>query len=132
MLNKTNVRLTQADVALLNAYDWPGNIRELENVIERAVILSRNGRLVFELPGSLQVKPVENPNPGITGIESQVKTREELNREERNNIITALQQTAGKVFGKDGAAQLLQMQPTTLASKIKRLGIDRTRYKTSA
>jgi formate hydrogenlyase transcriptional activator len=60
-----------------------------------------------------------------------IKTRRELHQQERDNIVHALQQTNGKVFGEDGAAQLLQMRPTTLASKIKRLAIDRTQFKTS-
>ncbi|MDY6943529.1 MAG: sigma 54-interacting transcriptional regulator [Pseudomonadota bacterium] len=127
-LNKPSVRLSRADMERLNQYHWPGNIRELQNVIESAVILSRNGRMVFQLPRhafdvneTIMEERVIEP--------ADVKTRQELQKEERENIVSALKQTGGKVFGKDGAAALLQMRPTTLASKIKRMRIDRAGIK---
>lgn len=128
-LNKTDHHLTRADMARLEQYHWPGNIRELQNVLERAVILSRNGRLIFELPASNpdEAAGVETAGPQI----SPLKTREELQQLERNSIVHALRQCQGKVFGKDGAASMLQMRPTTLASKIKRLQIDRAAFKQS-
>ena len=128
-INKSDVRMTQSDIKLLKLYDWPGNIRELENVIERAVILSRNGRLVFELPQARQPQSANDWHTKEDKEERVIKTRKQLHLEERNNIISALQQTHGKVFGDDGAAQLLQMRPTTLTSKIKRHGIDRNQFK---
>ena len=126
-LNKSNIRLTQSDINLLKAYQWPGNIRELENVIERAVILSRNGRLLFELP---ELLTENSKNETLEHVhQPRYKTYEELKIDEKHNIVSALWQTKGKVFGEDGAAMLLQMRPTTLASKIKRLKIDRNQFK---
>lgn len=129
-LNKPDVRLTQGDIELLKNYSWPGNIRELQNVIERAVIVSQRGRLKFDLPDSsynrgaaLSTKNnLENDN------EIKVLTKGQLMTQERENIINALRHSKGKVFGTDGAAEKLGMKPTTLASKIKRYNLDKSNY----
>jgi transcriptional regulator with GAF, ATPase, and Fis domain len=94
-------------------YSWPGNIRELQNVIERAVILSRGGTLHFQLQESAansrrQVVPV--PTTQKQCLESQ-----------RATIKAAL----AKSGGKSGAAELLGLRPTTLSSRIAALGIKR-------
>ena len=127
-INKTDIRLTKADMERLMQYDWPGNIRELENVIERAVILANNGRLVFELPTADSV-PEAIPKEQIQNERLAIRTYHDLANEERNNIIAALKSTGGKVFGVDGAAELLEIRPTTLASKIKRLRIKPAEFK---
>ena len=125
-LNKTGVMLSKADIERLMQYDWPGNIRELENVIERAVILANHGRLVFELPGSSisESMPKQQQDHRLA-----VKTYSDLANEERNNIIIALKSSGGKIFGEGGAAELLEIRPTTLASKIKRLRIKPADFK---
>ncbi len=125
-LNKTGVLLSKADIERLMQYDWPGNIRELENVIERAVILANHSRLVFELPGSRisESIPIQQQDD-----RPAVKTYSDLANEERNNIIVALKFSGGKVFGEGGAAELLEIRPTTLASKIKRLRIEPADFK---
>jgi transcriptional regulator with GAF, ATPase, and Fis domain len=127
-INKTDIRLTKADMERLMQYDWPGNIRELENVIERAVILANNGRLVFELPTADSV-PEAIPKEQIQHERLAIRTYHDLANEERNNIIAALKSTGGKIFGVDGAAELLEIRPTTLASKIKRLRIKPAEFK---
>jgi transcriptional regulator with GAF, ATPase, and Fis domain len=111
--------LTRENVQELTSYDWPGNVRELQNVIERAVILSRGGPLRFDLDESAR------PSVGETDHPASVSPREQLLELERRNIIEALQKTRGKIYGPDGAAELLGMRPTTLSSKIAALGIKR-------
>jgi transcriptional regulator with GAF, ATPase, and Fis domain len=99
----------------LLAYEWPGNVRELENLIERAVILTSGSELEFGdwLRGSL------------TGPDSSQDL--DLDDVQKNHIVRVLRLTAGKVSGKGGAAELLGLKPTTLESRMKKLGIQRTR-----
>jgi transcriptional regulator with GAF, ATPase, and Fis domain len=109
-----HVPLTQSDVELLASYAWPGNVRELQNVIERAVIISQ-GR-------PLQVDVVLGPC-GIklhsAAVRASVLSKDEMKRRERENILKALETAHGKVYGADGAAAILGMKPTTLASRMK-------------
>jgi len=111
--------LTENSARRLKAYDWPGNVRELQNVIERAVITSREGRLNLDraLPESSPVAPPTSA--------TAVLTTTELRQLERQNILRALDACGGRVAGKDGAAQLLGMSPSTLTSRMKSLGIKR-------
>ncbi len=116
-MNRRPPKLSAAAARELAAQDWPGNVRELQNTIERAVILAQNGPLVFDAPAAPSPKPaLEN---------ATVFTRTDLKQRERESITAALAQTAGKIFGPDGAAALLHMKPTTLASRIKALGLRR-------
>ncbi len=121
-MNRSPPRLTQASLRQLLSHDWPGNVRELQNAVERAVILSRRGPLRFDLPDSTSADRRGSPPP-----EPLLLRREDLRRQERDSIAVALQRTGGKIFGPDGAAELLGMKPTTLASRIKALGISRPR-----
>jgi transcriptional regulator with GAF, ATPase, and Fis domain len=104
----------------LTAYDWPGNVRELQNAVERAVIITQAGPLQFDLP---KAAPVEETKAAAQAALPSLLTREELKLQERENIVLALRQVDGKVFGPGGAAEMLGMKPTTLASRIKALGI---------
>ncbi len=113
--------LTAANVRALEAYHWPGNARELRNVIERAVITAGDGRLRFEPLLTLQARPRPRPRAD----EAEVFSDEEMLRFQRTNIERALEQTGGKVYGEAGAARLLGIKPTTLASRMKKLGISR-------
>lgn len=119
--------MTQAALSQLAAHGWPGNVRELQNVIERAVILSQRGPLRFHLEPSERREMRSRP-PDTLSAQRPV-TREELKRQERENIIQALRLTNGKVFGSNGAAVLLGMKPTTLASRIAALGLKGTRQR---
>jgi formate hydrogenlyase transcriptional activator len=88
--------------------------------MERAIILSRNGRLDFDLPDA----PVAHKaSPKQAGVSAAVLTEADMRKQERDNIVFALRQCAGKVSGKGGAAELLEMKPTTLASRITAFGI---------
>ena len=121
---KSDLRLSEGDVRRLMQYDWPGNVRELQNVIERASILAQNGRLRIDLPvqqGGAEL-PAASRRPK-NGAPPAIMTDDEMREYERNNILAALKASAGKVFGKNGAAELLAIRPTTLASRIKSLGI---------
>jgi transcriptional regulator with GAF, ATPase, and Fis domain len=112
--------LTLASAQRLQQYHWPGNVRELQHVIERAVITSTGGRLNIELPAPVKVTPVRDA-PVID--HSGVLTDAQVRKLEADNIQRALKAATGKVSGPGGAAQLLGMKPTTLASRIKALGI---------
>ena len=135
-LNCPKVQLTDQALSQLMAYHWPGNIRELHNVIERAVILSQRGPLRIDLvlepseplarssPArfAAQVKEAREDSSG-----SRVLSRAELARLERDNTIAALEQSGWRISGLGGAADILGVKPTTLASRLKRFGIERRR-----
>ena len=122
-MNRPSPPFTKTQAAQLTAHDWPGNVRELQNVIERAVILAQGGSLQFELAAAA---PAELISTTTQPTESaKLLTRDELKRHERVSIVAALKQTDGRVFGADGVAELLGMKPTTLASRIKALGISK-------
>jgi DNA-binding NtrC family response regulator len=101
----------------LSAYDWPGNIRELEHVIERNAILCK-GNFIQEL--YLQASSSIRSEAGFT-----IKTWEE---HEKEYILYVLAKCNGRVSGAKGAAQALGIPPTTLESKMKKLGIKRQHY----
>jgi transcriptional regulator with GAF, ATPase, and Fis domain len=122
-LGRPKPRLTLADAQRLQRYGWPGNVRELQHVIERAVILSEGDRPVIELPADpAAASPQSRPSP-LRDHGDRVLTDAEVRRLEADNIRAALSRTAGKVSGPGGAAELLGIRPTTLASRIKALGL---------
>jgi transcriptional regulator with GAF, ATPase, and Fis domain len=122
-MNRPAPRFTKAHAEQLTAHDWPGNIRELQNTVERAVILAQSGPLHFELPTN--DAPRSSPAKMAHGETTSILTREDWKRHERESITAALKQSGGKVFGPGGAAELLNMKPTTLASRLKALGIEK-------
>jgi formate hydrogenlyase transcriptional activator len=119
-------RLTRAGIAKLQSYDWPGNIRELRNVIERAVIISRGGALDFDLPVADAPPPPPRFAPQeANGIEPEFLTEPEIQRRDRENLLLVLQKSDWKIKGADGAAELLGVKPTTLLSRMKKMGLKR-------
>jgi len=107
---------------LLQSYPWPGNIRELQNVIERSVIVCETEN--FSVDESwLSRRPVEN--------EVQVELYEKLAAQEKVMIESALRECGGRVSGPSGAASRLGIPGSTLESKIKSLKIDKNRFKTA-
>ncbi len=121
-MNRPEPQVSRAGLDELTSYRWPGNVRELQNTVERAVILWQQGPLTFDLPASPPPEhSVQPANPAVSGL----VTRDELKRQERETIINTLKRTNGKVSGPGGAAALLGVNPSTLASRITALGINR-------
>ncbi len=125
-LNRPVPRLTEANVNALQSYDWPGNVRELQNVLERAVIVERGKTLAFDLPMTTRtieaaVDPVRATDPSAL----RIMTERELRQLERENLLVALKRTDWKLYGPDGTAALLGVNPTTLASRLKKFGLHR-------
>lgn len=105
----------------LMQYDWPGNIRELENLVERSVLLATGNRINEVVIPETQGEENKKEDPG------RIKTIEE---NERDHIITALRKCNGKISGAGGAADLLSIPVSTLNSKIKKHGIKKEHYYT--
>jgi transcriptional regulator with GAF, ATPase, and Fis domain len=125
-MNRPLPRLSRANIGQLSAHSWPGNVRELQNAVERAVILAHDGELRFDLrscESSLAASSLRREMP--VAPRTEVATRDDWKRRERENIMRALQQAGGKVSGPGGAAELLGMRPTTLSSRLKAMGITR-------
>jgi PAS domain S-box-containing protein len=122
-LNHPQPKFSQANMNQLQSYDWPGNVRELQNVIERAIITSQSNKLRFDLPAGKVTQETSAPTRKGKEKAARILTFEEIKQLDRDNILAALEQTGGKVFGSGGAAELLETRPTTLASRIKRLGL---------
>jgi transcriptional regulator with GAF, ATPase, and Fis domain len=105
-------RLSQGSLSRLQRYDWPGNIRELQNVIERACVLAK-GQLV------------DVPDPAPAARQRRVWHAVTLEEAEEAHIGRTLEQTGWRIEGPGGAAELLGLRPSTLRSRIKKLGIRR-------
>lgn len=121
-------RLTQLHVQELQGYDWPGNVRELQNVIERAVILAKGSQFQFDLPRTMERgNPLPHSLPATELNATDEPSLDELTAREREILMAALQRTNWKIYGADGAAALLRIKPTTMASKMKRLNLRKSR-----
>ncbi len=114
---KRTRRVEKRTATLLESYHWPGNIRELQNVIERAIILCDSDTFVVE-EAWLQLE-----------AEPRVGLQPSLINQERELIAAALAETRGRISGPDGAARMLGVPRTTLEYKIKSLRIDKYRYR---
>jgi len=98
-------------------YHWPGNVRELQNAIERALILSRGRPLTFDEPGITVSNPIKTvPPTNGAGVQ-------DFNQAVTKIITQALEQTGGRIEGDKGAAKLLNLNPATLRTKMRKLGI---------
>ena len=104
--------IPQKDVEALQAYPWPGNVRELRNVTERAMIITTGPVLLLDVPKIAQ------------SCTDQSVTLEEV---EKRHIIEALKTTGWRVSGKEGAAEILGINPKTLESRMQRLGIQKNK-----
>jgi len=121
---KNITRINKETLELLQSYSWPGNIRELQNVIERSMILCETDTFSIDeswlpqqpLPATEPKHPIELPRRLIA--------------QERNMIEAALKESGGRVFGPTGAADKLGIPRSTLESKIRSLNIDKNRFKT--
>lgn len=123
--------ISEAAKKRLKGYSWPGNVRELQNVIERAVITSRDGSINLDraLPEtSMEEASEAAPVPQtLSPVPRRILPIHELQQLERENILRALESSGWRVAGKDGAATMLGINPSTLNSRIRALGIQRPR-----
>jgi DNA-binding NtrC family response regulator len=117
-MGKTITSIPDETMQALVRWRWPGNIRELENFLERAVILTR-GPVLYVPMAELEMN--EDPQQA----EDQNPTLQEADRE---HILRVLRETKGQIGGDDGAAARLGLKRTTLNSKMKKLGIERSDY----
>ena len=123
-LGREPLRITQSQAAILEGQEWPGNIRELKNVMERAVILSPGGRLRLDLALSdVSAEKRLATTPSAEEV-SEFVTVTEFRELEKANLIAALQHANWIIWGPDGAAELLGMKPSTLAYQMKTFGIE--------
>ena len=119
-----NIRsIDKKTLDLLQAYDWPGNIRELQNVIERSVILSSSE--VFAVDESWLSKQSVRPRPRVAAL----APAQGAPRSERETIEAALAECRGRVGGSSGAAAKLGVPPSTLDHRIKALNINKAQFK---
>src|SRR5581483_5448729 len=114
----------------LVAYPWQGNIRELQNIIERAVVLSNGATLTIDsemLAGGDEprLEPPAPPIPQAAQAEAAPPSFVSLDEAERRYIANVLQQTRGVIEGPAGAAKILNLNPNTLRSRMKKLGVTR-------
>ena len=119
-------KLRRRHVIELQQYHWPGNIRELQNIVERAVICSRTGPLDFQLPQSDVEREGEKPEHTAPSTEN-LMTQDELSSLERQNLLAVLEKTNWKIYGVGGAADFLGVNPATLSSRLRAMGIRRPR-----
>lgn len=120
--------LTHRQADTIKQYDWPGNVRELKNVIERAVILSQGNVLRLDL--SLPVTSTRADGTASDSAEPDgqgILREKEIKALQKKNLLAALAQTNWRVSGKEGAAELLGVRPTTLTDRIKSFGIRKPR-----
>ena len=106
--------VTEGAMRKLQNYHWPGNVRELANVIERGAIVSQTDKLQVEI----QSTAIQGTLPTSTLL-----TEADVENIHRTNIIACMKEASGKVSGQEGAAALLGIKPTTLYSRLKKLGL---------
>ena len=124
-LGKPMRQVRPADLAALQAYSWPGNIRELEHVLEQAIIVSQGPFLEF---AGFAAAPATTSVTAVSAVfaASAAGPLKTLKEQERDHILLALGRTGGRVSGSQGAAILLDINPKTLEARMKKLGIRRT------
>jgi transcriptional regulator with GAF, ATPase, and Fis domain len=118
-------KISKGTMKALEDYSWPGNVRELINVIERAVIMSEGPELrlsekMDSIPFGHRLEETSKMAKAVEG--NEIKSLFEV---EREHILKTVQQTGWRVEGRNGAAQLLGIGPSTLRARMKKLGINR-------
>ena len=132
-LGKTIDAIPQDTMAKLRNYPWPGNVRELRNVIERAVIITQGSklRLIDDLDSQALELELHEQVAAHSAFADSIQTAETLEQTEYNTILRTLKNVHWKVEGPGGAAELLNLHPSTLRSKMRKLGIERPRFITN-
>ena len=123
-LGREPMRLSKQQAQQLLRHSWPGNIRELRNIIERAVILSTGGRARLDLamPDDVDIRP--DVTSDLTPLDgTDFATDAEMREREKANLTAALRYANWRVWGPDGAAELLGIKPSTLTYRMKVLGV---------
>lgn len=124
-LGRDLITLTQGNIKQLKTHAWPGNIRELKNTIERAVISSTNKKLRLDLPEQIAGSDKQLVTANTNHESAHFLTSSEFKELEKANIIAALRHANWKTWGPDGAAELLGIKPSTLAYQMKQFGIEK-------
>jgi PAS domain S-box-containing protein len=121
--SRSGLHLTASQLRQLQNYDWPGNVRELQNVIERAVIASGLGSLRLDIPATESRSSAAVITRSKSREVSEVIPDKEMTRRMRDNMVAALKRSGGRIYGPGGAAELLGIKPSTLTTRIKKLGL---------
>ena len=146
-LHRPGLAMAEGHMEKLMNYSWPGNIRELQNVIHRACILARDGIVRVDaldamLAGArgspvpagaetaVQISPQAPQVPQAPQTANRIYTMEDLKRLEKESILNAVRRCNGKIFGANGAAALLGLKPTTLIARLEKMGIERRKLDT--
>lgn len=133
-MNRPKQQFTVSQLKQLQSYSWPGNVRELRNIVEQAAIYAHSGPLLLRMPesrcsGPLLSEPTmsyQTVMPGDAKADRGVLTEVEIIELHRENTIAALRECEWKIYGDDGAAALLGIKPTTLATRMKKMKLQRT------
>ncbi|MDQ6984534.1 MAG: sigma 54-interacting transcriptional regulator [Ghiorsea sp.] len=121
-LTRHQLKLTKQQIVILQNHTWPGNIRELKNVLERATILSKGKHLRLDLALQDSNKPASHPTP-ITISQQELLTDATLREIEKENMLKALNLANWKISGSSGAAALVGLKPSTFTYRMKILNI---------
>ena len=124
-MNRPVFKFDQEQIGQLVQYDWPGNVRELQNIVERFAITAHSDSARLEILSSLCPDADRMPQEISLGADRAVITEEEMVKLQVRNMETALALCRGRIYGPDGAAALLGLKPTTLATRMKKLNIRR-------
>ncbi|MBU2870583.1 sigma 54-interacting transcriptional regulator [Colwellia sp. E2M01] len=149
-LNRPQPDVSVAQMQFLTQYHWPGNIRELENIIERQIILATSNKVSFTFlakeslsnkslanktftddlfsEAPIQHQPMDSIDHLSASVSPPLISAKAQKLLEKNNVENVLRRCNGKIYGKDGAAQLLGLKPTTLASRLKKYGLNKNDY----
>lgn len=123
-LGRDPLTLTKRHIVMLQRHRWPGNIRELRNVIERSVILTMGAQLRLDMAMGTSVERETASAPEVTDIGGFL-TEEEFRAKEKQNLMAALRSANWRVWGPDGAAAMLGIKPSTLSYRMNAFGIER-------
>jgi PAS domain S-box-containing protein len=123
-LGRIPLRLGRQAMETLQHHDWPGNIRELRNVIERAIIMTKGDRLRLEL-AMRDSRPIAASSLQPEAHDDHFLTDAEMRLQEKSNLIVALRQAKWRISGEGGAAELLGLKPSTLTYRMRTFGIKR-------